>query len=160
MAPLFRFRRMRRRSPLPNDTEFGLLPCFFSRGISAGLAYGRAVEYGIVGITLGIISTEVAPFGGVKAFAMAARARNYGIEDLLEIKISCMWAGSRTGSPPFRPRVGRGEVFVGLFPRKRESGAACSDLAGRRIPAFAGMTNMSGGALFARSPQRQFSLIG
>lgn len=73
-----------------NDTEFGLAAYFYARDLSRVFRVGEALEYGIIGINTGIISTEVAPFGGVKASGLGREGSKYGIEDYLEIKYMCI----------------------------------------------------------------------
>src|SRR5215470_13743688 len=90
VAPLFRFKTEDEAIRMANDTEFGLAAYFFSRDIGRVWRVAEAVEYGIVGINTGIISTEVAPFGGVKESGIGREGSKYGIEDFLEIKYLCM----------------------------------------------------------------------
>jgi succinate-semialdehyde dehydrogenase/glutarate-semialdehyde dehydrogenase len=75
---------------MANDTEFGLAAYFYSRDIGRIFRVAEALEYGIVGINTGIISTEVAPFGGVKESGMGREGSKYGIEDYLVVKYLCM----------------------------------------------------------------------
>ena len=75
---------------MANDTEFGLAAYIYSRDIGRIWQLAEALEYGIVGINEGIISTEVAPFGGVKASGLGREGSKYGIEDYLEIKYLCL----------------------------------------------------------------------
>ena len=89
VAPLFRFRDEAEAIRLANDTEFGLAAYFYSRDIGRVLRVAEALEYGIVGINEAIISTEVAPFGGVKASGLGREGSKYGIDDYLEIKYLC-----------------------------------------------------------------------
>ena len=86
MAPLFRFETDEDAVRLANDTEFGLAAYFYSRDIGRVMRVGEALEYGIVGINTGIISTEVAPFGGVKESGLGREGSHHGIEDYLEMK--------------------------------------------------------------------------
>jgi succinate-semialdehyde dehydrogenase/glutarate-semialdehyde dehydrogenase len=90
VAPLFRFKTEAEAIQLANDTEFGLASYFYSNDIHRVWRVSEALEYGIVGINEGIISTEVAPFGGVKESGMGREGSKYGIEDYLEIKYLCM----------------------------------------------------------------------
>ncbi|ACL59547.1 NADP-dependent succinate-semialdehyde dehydrogenase [Methylobacterium nodulans] len=90
VAPLFRFRTEEEAVALANDTEFGLASYFYGRDIGRVWRVAEALEYGIVGINEGIISTEVAPFGGVKESGLGREGSHYGIEDYLEIKYLCM----------------------------------------------------------------------
>jgi succinate-semialdehyde dehydrogenase/glutarate-semialdehyde dehydrogenase len=90
VAPLFRFKTEEDAIRLANDTEFGLAAYFYSRDIGRVWRVAEGVEYGIVGINTGIISTEVAPFGGMKESGIGREGSKYGIEDFLEIKYLCM----------------------------------------------------------------------
>jgi len=90
VAPLFRFKTEEDAVRLANDTEFGLASYFYSRDIGRVWRVAEALESGIVGINTGIISTEVAPFGGVKESGVGREGSKYGIEDFLEIKYLCM----------------------------------------------------------------------
>jgi succinate-semialdehyde dehydrogenase/glutarate-semialdehyde dehydrogenase len=89
VAPLFRFRTEADAIALANDTEFGLAAYFYGRDIARVWRVAEALEYGIVGINTGLISTEVAPFGGVKESGLGREGSRYGIEDYLEIKYLC-----------------------------------------------------------------------
>ncbi|WP_343712838.1 NADP-dependent succinate-semialdehyde dehydrogenase [Inquilinus sp.] len=90
LAPLFRFRTEEEAIRMANDTEFGLASYFYSRDIGRIWRVGEALEYGIVGINEGLISTAVAPFGGVKESGLGREGSHYGIEDYLEVKYLCM----------------------------------------------------------------------
>ncbi|ENC9773724.1 TPA: NADP-dependent succinate-semialdehyde dehydrogenase [Citrobacter koseri] len=90
LAPLFRFKDEADVIALANDTEFGLAAYFYARDLSRVFRVGEALEYGIVGINTGIISNEVAPFGGIKASGLGREGSKYGIEDYLEIKYMCI----------------------------------------------------------------------
>ncbi|WP_068437670.1 NAD-dependent succinate-semialdehyde dehydrogenase [Magnetospirillum sp. XM-1] len=90
VAPLFRFKTEEEAVRMANDTEFGLAAYFYSRDVGRVWRVSRALEYGIVGINEGIISTEVAPFGGVKESGLGREGSKYGLEDFLEIKYLCM----------------------------------------------------------------------
>ncbi len=90
VAPLFRFKTDAEAIRMANDTEFGLACYFYTRALSRTWRVGEALEYGIVGINTGIISTEVAPFGGVKESGIGREGSKYGIEDFLEIKYMCV----------------------------------------------------------------------
>jgi succinate-semialdehyde dehydrogenase / glutarate-semialdehyde dehydrogenase len=90
VAPLFRFTTDEEAVQMANDTEFGLAAYFFSRDLGRVWRTAEQLEYGIVGINTGIISTEVAPFGGVKESGIGREGSKYGIEDFLEIKYLCM----------------------------------------------------------------------
>ncbi len=90
VAPLFRFSTEEQAIGMANDTEFGLAAYFYGRDIARVWRVAEALEYGIVGINEGIISTEVAPFGGVKESGIGREGSKYGIEDYLEIKYLCL----------------------------------------------------------------------
>jgi succinate-semialdehyde dehydrogenase/glutarate-semialdehyde dehydrogenase len=90
VAPLFRFGSDADAIRMANDTEFGLAAYFYSRDIGRIFRVAEALEYGIVGINEGIISTEIAPFGGVKESGIGREGSKYGIEDYLEIKYLCL----------------------------------------------------------------------
>ncbi|AMV71924.1 NADP-dependent succinate-semialdehyde dehydrogenase [Desulfuromonas carbonis] len=90
VAPLFRFQTEEEAIHMANDTEFGLASYFYSRDIGRIWRVAEAVEYGIVGVNTGLISTTVAPFGGVKESGTGREGSKYGIEDFLEIKYLCM----------------------------------------------------------------------
>ncbi len=90
VAPLFRFKTEDEAIRMANDTEFGLAAYFYARDLGRVWRVAEALEYGIVGINTGIISTEVAPFGGVKESGIGREGSKYGIEDFLEIKYMCM----------------------------------------------------------------------
>jgi len=90
VAPLFRFRTEADAIALANDTESGLAAYFYGRDIGRIWRVAEALEYGIVGINTGLISTEVAPFGGVKESGLGREGSKYGMEEFLEIKYLCM----------------------------------------------------------------------
>jgi succinate-semialdehyde dehydrogenase/glutarate-semialdehyde dehydrogenase len=90
VAPLFRFTTEEDAVRLANDTEFGLAAYFYSRDIGRIWRVAEALEYGIVGINEGLISTEVAPFGGMKESGIGREGSKYGIEEFVEIKYLCM----------------------------------------------------------------------
>ncbi|WP_068635610.1 NADP-dependent succinate-semialdehyde dehydrogenase [Thauera butanivorans] len=90
VAPLFRFHAEEEAIRMANDTEFGLAAYFYARDIGRVWRVAEALEYGIVGINEGIISTEVAPFGGIKESGIGREGSRYGIEDFVEIKYLCM----------------------------------------------------------------------
>lgn len=89
VAPLFRFRTEADAVALSNDTEFGLAAYFYGRDIARVWRVAEALEYGIVGINTGLISTEVAPFGGVKESGLGREGSKYGIDEYVEIKYLC-----------------------------------------------------------------------
>jgi succinate-semialdehyde dehydrogenase/glutarate-semialdehyde dehydrogenase len=86
VAPLFRFKTEEEAIRLANDTEFGLASYFYARDVGRIFRVSAALEYGMVGVNEGMISTEVAPFGGVKSSGLGREGSKYGIEDYLEIK--------------------------------------------------------------------------
>ena len=90
MAPVFRFETEEEAIAMANDTEFGLAAYFYSRDIGRIWRVAEGLEYGIVGVNEGIISTEVAPFGGVKESGTGREGSKYGIEDYLELKYLCL----------------------------------------------------------------------
>ena len=90
LAPLFRFKTEAEAIQMANDTEFGLAAYFYSRDIGRVWRVSEAVEYGIVGINTGLISTTIAPFGGVKESGFGREGSKYGVDDFLEIKYLCM----------------------------------------------------------------------
>jgi succinate-semialdehyde dehydrogenase/glutarate-semialdehyde dehydrogenase len=90
LAPLFSFRDEADVIAQANDTEFGLAAYFYSRDLSRVFRTAEALEYGIIGVNTGIISTETAPFGGLKASGLGREGSKYGIEDYLEIKYICL----------------------------------------------------------------------
>jgi len=89
VAPLFRFTTDEEALTLANDTEFGLAAYFYARDIGRVWRAAEAIESGIIGINTGLISTEVAPFGGVKESGLGREGSKYGIEEFLEIKYLC-----------------------------------------------------------------------
>ena len=90
VAPLFRFKTEAEVVKLANDTDVGLASYFYSRDLGRCWRIAEALEYGIVGINEGLISTEVAPFGGIKESGNGREGSKYGIEDYLEIKYTLM----------------------------------------------------------------------
>ncbi|WP_284944854.1 NAD-dependent succinate-semialdehyde dehydrogenase [Acidisoma cladoniae] len=86
VAPLFRFKTEAEAIALANDTEFGLAAYFYARDVGRIFRVATALESGMVGVNEGMISTEVAPFGGVKSSGLGREGSKYGIEDYLEIK--------------------------------------------------------------------------
>jgi succinate-semialdehyde dehydrogenase/glutarate-semialdehyde dehydrogenase len=90
VAPLYRFETEADAVKMANDTEFGLASYFYSRDIGRIWRVAEALEYGIVGINEGIISTEIAPFGGMKESGIGREGSKYGIEEFLEVKYLCM----------------------------------------------------------------------
>ena len=90
VAPLFRFKDEQDAIQMANDTEFGLAAYFYARDMSRVWRVSEALEYGMVGVNTGMISNEVAPFGGMKSSGLGREGSKYGIEDYLEIKYVCM----------------------------------------------------------------------
>jgi succinate-semialdehyde dehydrogenase/glutarate-semialdehyde dehydrogenase len=90
LAPLFRFKTEEEAIERANDTEFGLAAYFYARDLSRVFRVAEALESGMVGINTGLISTEVAPFGGVKSSGLGREGSKYGMEDYLEIKYLCL----------------------------------------------------------------------
>ncbi|HEX7560261.1 MAG TPA: NAD-dependent succinate-semialdehyde dehydrogenase, partial [Usitatibacter sp.] len=86
VAPLYRFKTDEDAVRLANATEFGLAAYFYARDVGRVFRIAEAIDTGIVGINVGIIATEVAPFGGVKQSGLGREGSKYGIEDFLEIK--------------------------------------------------------------------------
>ena len=90
LAPLFRFATEDEAIRMANDTEFGLAAYFYSRDIGRVWRVSEGLEYGIVGVNEGIISNEVAPFGGVKESGIGREGSKYGMDDFVEIKYLCL----------------------------------------------------------------------
>ena len=90
LAPLVRFETEQDAIALANDSEFGLAGYFYARDISRIFRVAEAMETGMVGVNTGLISTEVAPFGGVKQSGLGREGSKYGIEDFLELKYLCL----------------------------------------------------------------------
>ncbi len=90
LAPLYRFESDDEVIEQANDTRFGLASYFYSQNLSRVYKVAEALEYGIVGINTGIISTEVAPFGGIKESGLGREGSSHGIDDYLEIKYMCL----------------------------------------------------------------------
>ena len=90
LAPVFRFSTEEEAIRMANDTEFGLASYFFSRDIGRIWRVSEALEYGMVGINTGIMSTEVAPFGGMKESGIGREGSKYGLDEYLEVKYLCM----------------------------------------------------------------------
>lgn len=90
VAPVFRFKNEEEAVRLANNTEFGLASYFYGRDIGRIWRVAEALEYGMVGINEGLISTEIAPFGGVKESGSGREGSRYGADDYLEIKYLCM----------------------------------------------------------------------
>jgi len=90
VAPLYRFKTEAEAVKMANDTEFGLAAYFYSRDIGRIWRVAEALEYGIVGVNEGIISTEIAPFGGMKESGIGREGSHYGIDEFLEVKYLCL----------------------------------------------------------------------
>ncbi len=93
VAPLFRFQTDEEAIRLANATEFGLAAYFYSRDLNRVFRVAEALQYGMVGINTGLISTEVAPFGGVKESGFGREGSKYGIDEYLDIKYLCVGLG-------------------------------------------------------------------
>ena len=90
VAPIMRFSTEEQVIALANDTEFGLACYLYARDVGRVWRVSEALEYGMVGVNVGVVATEVAPFGGVKASGLGREGSRYGIEDYLEIKYVCL----------------------------------------------------------------------
>jgi len=90
VAPLFKFETEEEVVELANATEFGLASYFYSKDIAKIFRVAEALEYGMVGVNTGLISTEVAPFGGIKQSGLGREGSKYGIDDYTEIKYICL----------------------------------------------------------------------
>jgi len=90
LAPLFRFSTDEQAIRMANDTEFGLASYFYSNDIRRVWKVAEALEYGMVGINTGLVSTEVAPFGGMKESGIGREGSKYGIDEFIEVKYLCM----------------------------------------------------------------------
>ena len=90
VAPIFRFDTEQEAVQMANDTEFGLASYFYTRDMGRIWRVAEALEYGMVGINTGLLSTEVAPFGGVKESGIGREGSHYGIDEFVEVKYLCM----------------------------------------------------------------------
>ena len=90
VAPIFRFETEEEAIRMANDTEFGLASYFFTRDMGRVWRVSEGLEYGMVGVNTGLVSTEVAPFGGVKESGLGREGSKYGIEEFVEVKYLCM----------------------------------------------------------------------
>lgn len=90
LAPIFRFKDEAEAIAMANDTEFGLASYVYTRDLGRAWRVSEALEYGMVGVNEGIISTEVAPFGGIKESGLGREGSRHGIEDYVEMKYICM----------------------------------------------------------------------
>jgi succinate-semialdehyde dehydrogenase/glutarate-semialdehyde dehydrogenase len=89
IAPIYKFSSDEQAIQMANDTIYGLASYFYSQNVARCWKVAEALEYGMVGINEGLISTEVAPFGGMKSSGQGREGSKYGIEDYLEIKYMC-----------------------------------------------------------------------
>ena len=90
LSPVFRVETEEEAVAMANDTEFGLAAYFYTRDLARSFRVAEALQYGMVGINEGLITTEVAPFGGVKESGMGREGSKYGIEDYLDMKYMCI----------------------------------------------------------------------
>jgi succinate-semialdehyde dehydrogenase/glutarate-semialdehyde dehydrogenase len=93
VAPLFRFHTEEEAVAMANDTQYGLASYFYSRDLGRVWRVSEALEYGMVGVNTGMVSTAIAPFGGVKQSGLGREGSHYGIEEYLEIKYVCLDVG-------------------------------------------------------------------
>jgi succinate-semialdehyde dehydrogenase/glutarate-semialdehyde dehydrogenase len=90
VAPLFRFKTEEDAIAIANDTEYGLASYFYARDVGRIWRVGERLDYGMVGVNVGIIANEMAPFGGIKESGQGREGSKYGLEDYLEIKYLCV----------------------------------------------------------------------
>jgi succinate-semialdehyde dehydrogenase/glutarate-semialdehyde dehydrogenase len=90
LSPLFRFKDEAEAVRMANDTEYGLACYFYTRDLGRAFRVSEALEYGLVGVNEGLITTEVAPFGGVKESGVGREGSKYGVEDYVSVKYTCM----------------------------------------------------------------------
>ncbi|MCY1407159.1 Glutarate-semialdehyde dehydrogenase DavD [compost metagenome] len=93
LAPIFRFKTEAEAIQMANDTEFGLASYLYTRDLGRAWRVSEALEYGMVGVNEGIISTEIAPFGGIKESGTGREGSHYGIDDYVELKYMCLGIG-------------------------------------------------------------------
>jgi succinate-semialdehyde dehydrogenase/glutarate-semialdehyde dehydrogenase len=93
LAPIFRFDSEAQAIAMANDTEFGLASYLYTRDLGRAWRVSEALEYGMVGVNEGLISTEVAPFGGIKQSGLGREGSHYGIDDYIEQKYLCLGIG-------------------------------------------------------------------
>jgi succinate-semialdehyde dehydrogenase/glutarate-semialdehyde dehydrogenase len=93
VAPLFRFSKEEEAVAMANDTQYGLASYFYSRDLGRVWRVSEALEYGMVGVNTGMVSTAIAPFGGVKQSGLGREGSRYGIEEYLEVKYVCLDVG-------------------------------------------------------------------
>jgi succinate-semialdehyde dehydrogenase/glutarate-semialdehyde dehydrogenase len=89
-APVFKFETEAEAIAAANDTEFGLASYFYSRDVGRIFRVSEALEYGMVGVNVGILATEHVPFGGVKQSGLGREGSHYGMDDYVEIKYVCV----------------------------------------------------------------------
>jgi len=94
VAPLFRFSTEAEAIALANATEYGLAAYFYTRDLARAWRVSEALEYGMVGVNSGLVSTAIAPFGGVKQSGLGREGSRYGIDEYLEIKYVCLEVGA------------------------------------------------------------------
>jgi succinate-semialdehyde dehydrogenase/glutarate-semialdehyde dehydrogenase len=90
LSPVFKFESENEAVNMANDTEFGLASYFYTKDLARAFRVSEALKYGMVGVNEGLITTEVAPFGGVKESGMGKEGSKYGVEDYLDVKYVCM----------------------------------------------------------------------
>ena len=90
LSPVFKVETEEEAVAMANDTEFGLASYFYTRDLGRAFRVSEALQYGMVGVNEGLITTEVAPFGGVKQSGMGREGSKYGIEDYLDLKYICL----------------------------------------------------------------------
>jgi succinate-semialdehyde dehydrogenase/glutarate-semialdehyde dehydrogenase len=90
VAPVFKFKTEQEAISAANNTEFGLASYFYSRDVGRIFRVSEALEYGMVGINVGIIATEHVPFGGVKQSGLGREGSNHGMDEYLEMKYLCL----------------------------------------------------------------------
>ncbi|OCC04214.1 succinate-semialdehyde dehydrogenase (NADP(+)) [Labrys sp. WJW] len=90
LAPVFKFETEEQAVQMANDTEFGLASYFYTKDLGRAFRVAEALKYGMVGVNEGLITTEVAPFGGVKESGMGKEGSKYGIEDYIDAKYVCL----------------------------------------------------------------------
>ncbi len=90
VAALFRFKAETEAIEMANDTRYGLASYFYSQNLNRTWRVLAALEFGMVGVNESLISTTVAPFGGIKESGMAREGSKYGIDEFLEIKYACI----------------------------------------------------------------------
>jgi succinate-semialdehyde dehydrogenase/glutarate-semialdehyde dehydrogenase len=89
IAPIFKFKTEEEAIEMANDTEFGLASYFYTNDLNRSIRVSEALEYGMVGLNAGLISTEVAPFGGIKQSGQGREGSVYGLDDFVVLKYIC-----------------------------------------------------------------------